>query len=310
MKKINIIMCFLILIVMSGCSSIFNIEVKTTETSDIVGNENTCGLIGKEKTEVIKLDKESLELTEEVEPGVAYTFNFNYQIEKTVETKLNVNNELYTYENGIYSAIDVEVYNDQGTRIQTISYEVNIYANEAIFRTAVIDDIQIVDFNFDGYPDILSKQEIGGNKGNFTRIGWIYQPDTGLFEETNISDIVNMAIDSEHALLRSENNSGGIYSFYIYKFQNDKFELTDKLILTRLRNHEIDIEAIDYNYIELANEAIMVEVTENNDGTMQDVFPFISDTPEGRRQITEYLYSENSLWVNDNGLIGPFRSTE
>ncbi|MDQ0362021.1 XAC2610-related protein [Breznakia pachnodae] len=314
MKRINIILCFLVLIVMSGCSAIFDVEIKTTEKeteiSDVEDRGNTCELIGKEKIEIIKLEKETLELSEEIEPDVIYTFYFNYQIEKTVETKLNANNELYTYEHGIYSEVDVEVYDGQGTRIQTISYEVNIYADEAIFRTAVIDDIQIVDFNFDGYPDILSKKEIGGNKGNFSCIGWIYQPETGLFIEANISDIVNMSIDNEHGILRSENNSGGIYSFYIYKFQNDKFELTNQLVLTHLRDKEVDIETLDYNYIELAQEVIKVEVTENSNGTMQDVFPLKSDTPEGRQQIIDYLYSEHSLWVNDKGYIGPFKASE
>jgi hypothetical protein len=298
---------------MSGCSTIFDVEIKTTkeenETSE-VDNKNTCELIDKEKTEIVKLEKETLELSEEVEPGVIYTFYFNYQIEKTVETKLNVNNKLYTYEHGIYSKVDIEIYDVQKTLIQTISYEVNIYADEAIFRTAVIDDIQIVDFNFDGYPDILSKKEIGGNKGNFTCIGWIYQPETGLFIETNISDIVNMSIDNEHGILRSENNSGGIYSFYIYKFQNDKFELTNQLVLTRLRDNEVNIEPLDYNYVEMAGEIVKVELTENNSGTMQDVFPLISDTPEGRQQIIDYLYSEHSLWINDRGYIGPYKSSE
>lgn len=314
MKRINIILCFLVLIVMRGCSSIFDVEIKTTEeeteTSDAGDNENTCELIGKEKTEIVKLEKETLELSEEIESGVVYTFYFNYQIEKTVETKLNVNNELYTYVYDTHSVIEVEIYDGQGTQIQMISYEVNIYADEAIFRAAVIDDIQIIDFNFDGYPDILSKKEIGGNKGNFTRIGWLYQPETGIFEETNISDIVNMSIDDEHEVLRSENNSGGIYSFYIYRYQNDKFELINQLVLTRLRDDEIDIETLDYNYIELAGESIKIEVTENSNGRMQDVFPLLSDTPEGRQQIIEYLYSEHSLWVNEKGYIGPFRASE
>jgi len=97
------------------------------------------------------------------------------------------------------------------------------------FYSEVIPRWKIIDYNYDGYKDIICYSRYDLARGNLYYTGWIFHSDTEQFEQVEIEDISNLIIDSEQQVLSGLSWGPGDYEYAIYKIIDGKVIKTNTL---------------------------------------------------------------------------------
>ena len=186
------------------------------------------------------------------------------------------------------------------------------------FYSEVIPRWKIIDYNYDGYKDIICYSRYDLARGNLYYTGWILHSDTEQFEQVEIEDISNLIIDSEQQVLSGLSWGPGDYEYAIYKIIDGKVIKTNTLTFNYRGGpaYHPETNELRYNYIDFENgNRAKIESQELKGNQLVDVFPeLICDTEEGRQQVYNYIYDESSIWFKsmneyrkENGENGDLR---
>lgn len=87
----------------------------------------------------------------------------------------------------------------------------------------LVESLEFVDANFDGYPDIMSSYADGGAGPNYSNIFFLYDPDSKTFNyHEQLSSLPQVEVDTVKKLIYSAWRSGaGWHGSGEYRFEND-----------------------------------------------------------------------------------------
>lgn len=212
--------------------------------------------------------------------GPEYEFIFEYDDD---EYEIPPNNEDIL--------VTITIVNETSNSIQHLEY-IN---NSASYADIIY--IWFEDMNFDGYTDLRCRHTVGGNRGNASYVGWLWNQHSGQFDFIEgLSDVTNLTVDPDLQVLRSGVSTSAVSSYHaIYRFVDKKLTLTDSLSIGGRGVFSDDGPVV--NYIDTEDYTFSIEARELVSGEMREVFPeVICETEEGKRIIEEYLYGSDSIW--------------
>jgi len=270
-------------VIVSPVSSPYKeVEITTYETADRKDELITCETANKKIRKPIEAG------------GKEYLFSFDYSLSFT---RTSYKHDNYVIEGGSIASVFLNIYDPDMHLIQTIEFESSCMWEPEVFHDLNVNEWRIVDYNFDGYQDIICLRHAGGSKANHFYIGWLWNPKTLMFEKANIDNIFNLSIHAKDHSLRSFESASAVYQIYgIYRFIDGAFVLTNELNMGKENSHEVEGTLHNYDYTGVfVNELVMI------DGELKKVFPdYICDTEEGRAIINNRLYGDDSIWFGKN----------
>jgi len=187
--------------------------------------------------------------------------------------------------------VTITIVNETGKIIQHLEY-IN---NSASYADVIY--IWLEDMNFDGYTDLRCRHTVGGNKGNASYVGWLWNQHSEQFDFIEgLSDVTNLIVDPDLQVLRSGVSTSAVSSYHaIYRFVNKKLTLINSLHIGERGIFSEDGPVV--NYITTDDYTFSIEAWELVNGELREVFPeVICETEEGKRIIEEYLYGPDSIW--------------
>lgn len=163
-------------------------------------------------------------------------------------------------------------------------------------QSTLVEDDNFQDLNFDGYPDYHCLISQLGRSWNYS--GWVFDPDEGLYRETNLFDIPNMQVNKKDQTIRGGFFGAGGGTDSIYKYEDSQFIETNCLnIIYEPFTRDSETGEITINYWEENGILYGFHEYRLEDGEMVEVWPqMICDTEEGREQIREHLFGADSIW--------------
>ena len=322
MKKSVILISSLLIIGLSACSnniaqtSDLKVESDINLPADFSAQEETvCVPEEPEPPRLVRQEAtthvEELEITERRalhEGGEELVFRFN--------TTQTTEGTLRHYDDGIERARTaginrqnsvLTVESSSGDFIQKIERAPEWLSGGHRFGDGL--PVNFVDFNFDGYLDIVFGVHVGGTGVFWRNYGYIWNPELGRFTETILYEIPNSEIDEENQVIRGWTRSIATGDTWeIWRYCNGDFVMTNELWLrTDIPPYEWDEEiggfgAQRLNYFINTNRhgdrfRYVVVERELVSGEMVDVWPdIISNTHKGEDIIREHLFGEDSIW--------------
>ena len=248
-----------------------------------VGRSSTENMLSEEPKDETPVNIETASLQQIAfqrtltENGEEYTFYFDYK------------------ENN--SQIVLTLTDNKGIDIQQLDITTPyLKARTEMLEKALLYDDNFIDLNFDGYLDYRCKYgELGRS---YSYAGWVWNPEVGLYQATNLSDVGNMRVEERTQTLRGGfSGVGGAYES-IYRLQNGVFVEVNRLEIGYelfIRNSETG--EIITNYWEEDGAIFGFREYCLFNGEMVEVWPdMICNTTEGREQIYEHLFGKDSIW--------------
>ena len=164
-------------------------------------------------------------------------------------------------------------------------------------RVAVDEPRPGIDINFDGYYDITALYGVFGARGFMFQLGWVWNPQTRQFDETNFHTIPDAQLIPARQVVRGGFRSGSGTEEFAFRFIDGDFVLTNRLERMHRTPWHPDTGELMNNYYRWEDgRPIALWEEELVNGEMVAAWPIITDTDEGRAIMHEHLFGEDSIW--------------
>jgi hypothetical protein len=170
--------------------------------------------------------------------------------------------------------LSLEIYDEKDNPILSVSFDPESYAVYPEMMDTM--GLHVTDVNFDGYKDVIILNCFHGAHSNTWYDCWLWNAAKSTFEPSkSFAQICNPALDSENKRIYSTGGSGaGYHDWYIYRFINGEFVVSNSLSFEYVYDYEADgyaglkiIEmALKNGKLETVNEE-MLDPSTTVDGT-------------------------------------------
>jgi hypothetical protein len=180
----------------------------------------------------------------------------------------------------------LDVYNENDASIRSVTFE----PESCPVYPQMMDTmgLHVTDVNFDGYKDVIILNCFHGAHSNSWYDCWLWDVKKSAFiHSESFVNICNPALDPVKQCIYSTGGSGaGYHSWYIYKFINGVFVISNSLSFEGLH----DEESGNYLGLQLTEEALI-------DGKMEIVR---KDIIHEKVSFDETNYNNDELWQLKN----------
>lgn len=188
------------------------------------------------------------------------------------------------------------VYNENGRIPLHADFTDGKPGNPIYFNMMDTMGLHILDVNFDGYKDVIILKDFGGAHSNTWYDCWLWNPVTWVFEHCpSFAEICNPAIDHEKQCVYSAGGSGTDHGYYIYRYVDYEFTVTNDL----LWRHSTNVEPVEGQEMTARSaKGIYLKEQQLVDGEMQLVREGFF--PEDEADLLLMQYGSGEPWQLDS----------